>query len=260
MNRLPTVNLLITKACRRNVMKIKSYMKKTGILVLFTALLFGCTESTKLNLNLSKKITEATIDYDVSFPYIESDGLSASFLPDKMTMTIKGDQYRTQIKTYGGIFKSLNIVDSKEKKFTQMLKIFKKKVTCDMSKDEMLTFKDDFPKFTLIPSTETKVIAGIECKKVTGVFHDLNTPDIIIYYTDKFKITDPNWCNPFSEIDGVMLAYEIEQFDTRARIVASNISYEKVKDETIQKETGFKEVHYDVLKIEFEKIMDSFSI
>ena len=98
------------------------------------------------------------------------------------------------------------------------------------------------------------------CKKATGVFHDLSTPDITIYYTDKFKIKDPNWCNPFSEIDGVMLAYEIEQFDTRARITASNVLVESVNEEEIIKEPGYLEVEYDAMKIEFEKIMDSFSI
>ncbi|MFT4660597.1 MAG: hypothetical protein ACI8XB_000865 [Patiriisocius sp.] len=233
-------------------------MKYAFTLLLLFAIIYGCQNAS--NIILRNKISEAVIDYDITFPYIEADGLTASFLPNKMTMHLKGNQYSTKIKTYGGIFKSANIVDTKERQFTQMLKIFKKKVTCDYNTTDMRNFIDEFPNFTLIPSTETKEVVGIMCKKATGVFHDISTPDITIYYTNKFKIKDPNWCNPFSEIDGVMLAYEIEQFDTRARITAANVTVESVNDEEIIKEPGYIEVEYAAMKIEFEKIMDSFSI
>jgi len=233
-------------------------MKTLGKLLIAAIVLSGCKGS--LDITNRNKITEATIDYEITFPYIETDGLTASFLPDKMTMTIKNDQYSTRIKTYGGIFKSSNIVDTGTRQFTQMLKIFKKKVTCDYNEGDMKSFKGEFPDFTLIPSNETETIAGFLCKKATGVFHDIETPDIVIYYTDQFAIKDPNWCNPFSDIDGVMMAYEIEQFDTRARIVATSVAVDAIEEEDILKDEGYTEVNYESMKIEFEKIMDSFSI
>jgi len=233
-------------------------MNKLGKIIVLVVLISGCKGS--LDITNRNKISEATIDYEITFPYIETDGLTATFLPNKMTMSIKDDQYSTRIKTYGGIFKSSNIVDTEKRQFTQMLKIFKKKVTCDYNEIDMRNFKGEFQDFTLIPSNETETIAGFECKKAIGVFHDLETPDIVIYYTDQFTIKDPNWCNPFSEIDGVMMAYEIEQFETRARIVATNVTVDGVTKEELNKDEGYTEVNYESMKIEFEKIMDSFSI
>lgn len=206
------------------------------------------------------KIANATIEYEIKFPYIEEDDMISTFLPDKMTLHLKGDEYSTKIKTIGGVFKTSEIVNAKDKKYQQSLKLFTKKLTCDFDNDDMRIFKKDFPNFTLIPSSETATIAGVECKKMIGVFHDIQTPDFAVYYTDQFEIENPNFCNPFSEVKGLLMAYEIEQFDTRARITASNVTFDQVDEGEIAVDTDYQTVDYEVIRIELQKMMESFSI
>ena len=76
---------------------------------------------------------------------------------------------------------------------------------------------------------EVDTIAGYLCKKAIGTLGDDTEHPINIYYTDAIKIENPNWCTMFKDIPGVLMAYEVEQFNLRMRLEARELEKEFIK-------------------------------
>ncbi|NNK80690.1 MAG: hypothetical protein HKO93_04255 [Flavobacteriales bacterium] len=205
-------------------------------------------------------IEEGKIEFDVSFPHIEEDNVMSSILPEKMSMTFKGNRYNSEFNTYGGVFKNKICVDTENREYSQMLKIFKKRLACNYDKVDIDEMMLDFPPFTIIESDIVDTLAGIPCKKAKGVFYDLDTEEIDIYYTDKIKVDNPNWCSPFSELDGFLMGYDVDMFDIRLRLTAQNIEEVEVSEDEFLIADDYKMVSYKYIKVEIEKLMESFDI
>lgn len=234
-------------------------MKKTIIVVVIGAVLWhwGCSVDSKL---FSNGVDSGMIDYEVTFPALEEGDALGSIMPDRMQMRFSDGKYQTEFSAYGGVFKTNVLVDTKKKEYTQMLKVFRKRLACDFDAIDLEELLGEFPPLTIIKGQGTDTIAGRSCKHAIGVFHDVGAPDIDIYYTDEIDLKDPNWCTPFAEIDGVLLAYEVDMFDMRVRLRALDIQTEAIPKEVFAQDPEYKKVSYRHIRTEIEKLMDSFDI
>jgi hypothetical protein len=205
-------------------------------------------------------LTEGRIDYAVTFPHLDPDNVMMSILPDQMTISFKGDRYNSEFNTYGGVFKNKISIDTKGRSYTQMLKIFKKRLSCKYDQIDLEEMMQDFPPFTIIKSDRIDTIAGIPCRMAKGIFYAMDEPDINIYYSDQIAVKDPNWCSPFAELDGFLLGYDIDMFDMRLRLLAENVEAAPIEDEEFLVEEDYKKVSYKYIKVELEKLMESFDI
>ena len=95
------------------------------IFVGLSLLIIGCGKTSN---GTNPEISEGMVEYAVSFPYSEEANVMESILPEKMTMKFKNNNYYTELSTYGGVFKTNFISNYEEQKFTQLLKIFKKRM------------------------------------------------------------------------------------------------------------------------------------
>ena len=234
-------------------------LKAIGVMIIVGGIIvmYSCTGGAEI---FKDKMTEGHIRYKVTYPDMDEDNMMASILPDEMEVTFKGNQYNSEFNTYGGIFKNKVTIDSEKEKYSQMLKIFKKKIACDYDPVDIDELMQDFPPFVIMESGITDTLAGVPCKRAHGVFYDLNARDIDIYYSDKIGVKNPNWCSPFNEISGFMLGYDIHMFDIRMRLMANEISQEEVPESEFVMDADYKQVSYKYLKIEIEKLMESFEI
>ena len=94
-----------------------------------------------------------------------------------------------------------------------------------------------------------KEIAGYVCKKAKVTWDDLSFD---VFYTDEIKITDPNWNNPFNEIDGVLLQYQFDMFGIKTKITAETVEKIDVEDETFDIPADYK----TVTKAEMEDVIN----
>jgi hypothetical protein len=235
-------------------------MRVIGIVIVLLGAITVWMSCNTDNSFFGDTIEEGRIEYAVSFPHMEVDNVMASILPEKMTISFKDDRYHSEFNTYGGVFKNKICVDTRNRQYSQMLKIFKKRLACEYDKVDIDEMMLDFPPFTIIESGLNDTLAGIPCKRAKGVFYDLGSEDIDIYYTDRIKVDNPNWCSPFSELDGFLLGYDVDMFDIRLRLTAENLSEELVDDAEFQVSEDYKLVSYKYIKIEIEKLMESFDI
>ena len=141
-----------------------------------------------------------------------------------------------------------------------MLKIFKKRLACEYDQIDLEEMLHDFPPFTIIKSNKIDTVAGIPCRTAKGVFYNMDEPNIDIYYTNSIAVKNPNWCSPFAELEGFLLGYDIDMFDMRLRLIAEEVRATPVEDKEFLIEENYKMVSYKYIKVELEKLMESFDI
>ena len=212
------------------------------------------------NAVFDQRPEQGKIVYQVSFPNIDETNMAYNILPEQITMFFKNDNYVTELDAMGGLFKTRFIAWQRDKVLQQELKIFKKKVSASLQQADVYAFLAEMPPLTIVPTQETDSIAGFLCKKAIGVFEDPTLPDVQIYYTEAIKLAEPNWCNQYHQLNGVLLAYDMEQFGIRMRLKATSVSPEDVPDIIFTTEPGYEEMSPEAIRIEMEELMASFEI
>jgi hypothetical protein len=228
-----------------------------GVVAMAILILSGCSIESKI---FGSKVSHGIINYAVSFPLMEEGNTIASIMPEKMSMKFQDNKYKTEFSTYGGMFRSNIVVDGNEKEYNQMLKVFRKKLSCSFHEIDINELLVEFPPFEVIPSNKRDTIAGVACKHAHGVYHDIGIEDIDIYYTEEIMLTDPNWCTPFADIDGVLMGYDVDMFDIRMRLRATEVLSESIEDSEFVVDKDYKHVSYKYILTEIEKLMSSFDI
>jgi hypothetical protein len=235
-------------------------MRAIEFVIFLFAMMFTWASCDNQNSLFGGSISQGTIEYAVSFPNMDADNVMASIMPNKMSVFFKDNKYSSEFNTYGGVFKNRVTIDTDKREYSQMLKIFKKRLLCQYDRVDIDEMMQDFPPFTIIESGLRDTLAGIPCRIAKGVFYDIEAEDIDIYYTDRIKIDNPNWGTPFSDLDGFLLGYDVDMFDIRMRLMAQEVKEEQVHDEDFNIEDTYKLVSYKYMKVEIEKLIESFDI
>lgn len=202
-------------------------------------------------------ISEGIIKYDLTFPYLDEDQMQvANLLPDEMVYTFQKNETQSEISSIG--FKAVVHSNEQKKEVNQYIKVLSKKVMCNYNEHGVKELIKSYPDLHVIKTSETDTIAGILCKKAIGVFSDIAKPSMEIYYTEEFDVNTPNWCNQFADIDGVLMGFEMEQFNLRMRMLA--YEFVNITDQEIEfmKDDSYNEVDARGMTHELEEIFVSF--
>lgn len=218
-------------------------------------LLLLCLALASCNSSVNKKgISEGIIEYKIDYPKMdENDIMLASMMPKNMNMKFKDNNTVSELKTGAGVFQTKFINQNKEKKLIHLVKMVSKKYGLILDSTEIYESyakKVDGMKVEL--TKETKEIAGYKCYKAKITFdHPENNFDV--FYTDEIKIHNPNWCTPFHEIDGVLMEYQLENFNILMRLTAEVVSEVDVEDEEFVMPTDYEEITQSEME---EKFLD----
>ena len=238
---------------------MKRYFRKSGKYLVSALLLVVVTASTSLFSSCSMiegeaGISEGIINYEVSYPYY--DGLMKEMLPDEMTLTFKDNVYNTELSS-GNMFRTSFIADCPAKTLLHSLKFMNTKSKVVLDQEDVVRMLENLPPFTIVETNDVDSVAGFLCSKAIGVFDDISLPDMVILYTNEISIDDVNWCNQFSEIDGVLLAYETEQFGLRTRYRASSIEELKVEDANFEVSSEFEGVTPEEMHVKLANLFSN---
>ncbi len=162
----------------------------------------------------------------------------AKLAPDKMTVKFKNNVSYAQVVAGMGLFETDFINDEPDKKIIQMVRLFNKKYayiadTAAVNKELRNT------KCLIIPTSETKKIAGYVCKKAL-VKTDSNSEPFSIYYTDQIELENPNWSTPFKDIPGVLMGYRIKRYGMYLEFTAAKVEPVKNDDNTFKLPPEYK--------------------
>jgi len=209
-------------------------MKRLIIIITVLTLFVACDSSI-----FSGKLKQGTIEYKLEYLDDANEKPIISLLPTEMKIQFKKGYYLQSVEGWMGIFRMAGVNNVKEKKKSALLKIMNKKYLYQVDGNSdgfgFNPMKDKKIELT----KETKEIAGYKCKKANISW---NNYDFVVYYTDKIKIDEPNWNNPFPEIDGVLLEYQYEMFDIKTKVTATAVIKEDVPDDVFEIPAGYKNV------------------
>lgn len=193
---------------------------------------------------------EGVLTYDITYLEDEKQNPIITLLPTSMTYKFKENSYLQKVEGWMGIFSMAGISNVENGTHSALLKIMNEKYVYDgksaFGYNEYLGMEIEFV-------NETKMIAGFKCKKANINFKDGEFENFSIYYTDEFKVTDPNFFNPFKTIPGVCMEYRYEMFGITTSLIATKFENIEVEDEDFIVPAGYNRVS----KEEMEEVINN---
>jgi GLPGLI family protein len=229
---------------------------KTLILITATAAFLsnGCGHSI-----LHRQMTEGVIEYALSFPDYDPNGLMAGMLPEKTTLTFNEDHQVAELSAGMGVFKTSMVANTDKKILDYQLSVLSKKLVAELHPRDLGIFNKDSQALTIIYTGITDSIAGYQCKKAIAIYNNINQPEVDLWYTDAIHIEDPNWFGPYSEIPGLLLRYEVMEYGMRMRLDATSVKPGPVDPIKFQLKADHQKVTPEVLHNELAEVLSTFT-
>ena len=178
-------------------------------------------------------INEGVIVYNVTFPSLDPESLTASMMPDEITKIFKGHLTRIEMNVGHGLMKTAYISNSKNHSMIILLELFGAKYAAMQKEESNNEIMKQMPTFELEHVDEAKIIADYACKKVV-VKDPESDRTFDIYYTESIYGDDMNWDTPFREVEGMILvypmAYRFADETLEMNLIASKVEPGKVSD------------------------------
>lgn len=170
---------------------------------------------------LAQRPLKGRIIYKISYPGSNVDLAELQELPDRAVVYTKKNQVRTELSGQTAGLYQVKIADAETKDISTLMEIQKEKYVIKRSFPEIQNALRNMPQPELEFTNDTKVIMGYTCKKAIARVTDMFgvEHESIIYYTTEIPGTAFNFDNPYTEIPGLMLEYEV-------RVGQLNIRYE----------------------------------
>ena len=218
------------------------------ILALVMITFVGCTGSE------DNRMSEGIIEYDVTYPYFK-DPFMKTLLPSKMTLEFKDGIYKNTIEK--SMFGTTLISNCRDSVLIMTFHFGKKQyyAELDAALTDTMIQKNGIPDIIKLKATDS--VAGILCEKYMGVFDNLNDGyDGEVFETTEIGLEGSNWCNPYRELDGVLMGYEIDQFGLQMRFKATQITDTIVNDSIFNIPSNYKKVPLERMLYEIEELFN----
>ncbi len=210
-------------------MKNKFYLSLLAIIgvVTFT----GCGNSDE------KFLSEGIVEFDAKV--IDLSHPMATMAPKKMVLKFKNDKSIVEMDAVMGLFSTSFISNPSEHTLIQQVKLLNKKFALVQKMNDIKIENENYP-LELIPTKETKIIAGYNCKKVHVKVKNETNDEFDVFYTNDLNIKNSNFANPYSQIDGVLMEYQMKKFGLEMRFTAKSVSKKEIDDDLFKLNKEYK--------------------
>lgn len=200
-------------------------MKKplAALLILLFILITSCQKTKRKG-----GITSGRIDYQITYLNDDLDKKTRNILPSQMKLLFDEKQASNNIEGFMGMYKLNAFTNFHTRKCSTVLKVLDKHYLFKGSRDEQMCCFDMMEDMKIRKTDETKIIAGFLCKKaIISLPSSRETFDI--YYTEEITLKNPNSTNPYKEIKGVLMEFELKLLYLKMRFVANR--YQKIEND-----------------------------
>lgn len=196
-------------------------------------------------------ISEGEIEFDASV--MDKDNPMASLAPNKMTIKFKDDRICFEMNAGMGLFSTSFISDPTKKSVTQLVKFLNKKFMLTQTSEDVIK-ENESCKIEVIPTNETKLIAGYLCKKVKIKPKNKNEAEYAVYYTDELDVQKPNFINCYHMIDGVLMEYQMKKFGLEMKFTAQNVKNIEIDSKVFEIPADYKKITEKEMKSFFDDL------
>jgi len=209
-------------------------MKILNLFILFVTVLVSIN-----GMAQKSKSFVGYISYDIK-TLGEVEPAMAAQLPTENLVYFNGAKTRIEQKSAMGSTVIISNIETKEQ--IVLIDIMGQKYALKSSKEETENAQSQIPKGTVTMGTETKTIAGYNCKKADFT-QDGKTS--AIWITDEINLNNSNWQTQYKDVEGVMLEYNQitgQEGEINLLITAKEVKKEKVKDSMFTVPAGYQEM------------------
>jgi GLPGLI family protein len=166
-------------------------------------------------------VSSGRIDYKITYLNSDLNKKTKEMLPSHMRLSFNEKQAVNNIEGFMGIYRLNATTNFHTRKCSTMLKVFDKYYLFKGERDEQMCCFDTMDDMKVEETNETKTIAGFICKKAVVTLPGKNE-SFNIYYTNEISLKHPNVTNPYREIKGVLMEFELNLSYLRMHFVAEN--------------------------------------
>jgi len=163
------------------------------------------------------------IEYDISYIDNNIDEKIKGILPKSMKMYYNNELAINHIDGFMGLYSISQFYNMNSGSTSTLLKVFDKYYLHQGEKGENVSLFDIETDLQIEETYDTFLIAGLLSKKVI-----VNNPALDesydILYTEMIELNNPNFCNPYHMISGVLTKFEMQMQDLRMQFTAINFS------------------------------------
>ena len=186
-----------------------------------------------------KLVSQGMIEYSAAV--VDKSSMVANLAPTKMTIKFKDNVCFGEMSTGMGFFRTAFVSDPHSKTLTQMVNLLGKKYWNQLNETDINKDNSDY-NFDINETKDTKMIAGLKCKKAIVHHKSGDEPDFEVYYTDELGIENPNFANPFNKIKGVLMEYKFKKFGLEMKFVATSVTKYPVDEKDFQVPAYYKKI------------------
>ena len=204
-------------------------MRNLIVLVVVSIILSGCKKAASEGI-----YEKGRIEYKIQYIENNHNHISSTLLPKKMKLEFNQEYSTNVIEGFMGVFRLNSVINFKHKRCSTLLEILNKNYLFKGKRgDEMCCF-EPMNKMEIAYTEETKQIAGLNCKKAIIKLPEKNEK-FEVYYTNDIRLSNANISNPYSDIDGVMMDFQLNLTGLKMKFTAekfekdNNIKPHKLK-------------------------------
>ena len=227
-------------------------MKKLiPVFLLLYVLLFGCSISHE-----DQKTSEGTIFYKIAYSHPQTLDVPQELLPGIMVMKFNNRYTNSTIEGFMGLFSISIVSDLKETRSTTMLKIFDKKYYYQGAVGATPGYPENPGTIKITPLDEEKIIAGVKCKKALIEYTDQEIKPFNVYYTTEIGPKHPNINNPYHELPGVLMEFDLSIGDLSMRMIADRINMNAGSKNDFSIPENYKPISENKMKELIDTLLD----
>lgn len=204
-----------------------------------------------------KGIKEGTIEYSITYPQIPENNYLLDIMPDQMEMTFKDGIFRSDISAGMGLFQTSIISNKEDKMLTHSVKLLNKKYASTLGSEDIIAVSPYYKDIRFEFTDKTKKIAGYECSEAIAHIKGDSSWSFSVFYTNEINIETPNRLTPFEPIEGVLMEYDLYNYNTHMHFEAQEVTEKEVDPSLIDLEDGYVMITPSELKSEIESIFAS---
>jgi GLPGLI family protein len=190
-----------------------------------------------------KTLSEGTIVYTISIQTGNSKPQMADAL-DGATTTVylKGGLSRTDMISSLG--NESTIYNSQTGEAVILKEYSSQKLMITLTKNDWETKNKNYEGVSFTIGTETKTIAGYNCKKATAKLEDGST--IIVYYTPDLTVINKEYDQTFKNLPGLAMQYEFQSGTLKFKYVVTKLDFDPVSLAKFDfPRSGYRVITYD---------------
>lgn len=174
-------------------------------------------------------ITEGVIEYDITYPKLDPNSMMVSGMPSKAYLRFKDNNMSNDMSGMMGLISITYISNHKSKMVEQRLALFNNKYASLISPDDLNELNGGYVA-SVEQGKQKMEIAGYKCKE--AIVKLTNGDEIKVYYTNDIGIDNPNWSNPYNQIDGVLMDFQMERYGIVMQLKATSVLAQAVEEDS----------------------------